>query len=162
MSRTHTVVASPIGPLTVIREDGALVRLAMSPPGHLEDTELGERSDDGFTDVTRQLGEYFAGERTEFDLPLPPRRRASSCGVGTAARGSRTARRSTYGSGAATLGDGAARRRSAPPTAATRWRSSSPATGWSAPTASWRATPAGWTGSGSCSTWSRREQPEAF
>jgi methylated-DNA-[protein]-cysteine S-methyltransferase len=72
MSRTHTVVASPIGPLTVIREDGALVRLAMSPPRFFVDAELGERTDDGFADVTRQLGEYFAGERTAFDLPLRP------------------------------------------------------------------------------------------
>ncbi len=72
MSRTHTVVASPIGPLTVVREDGALVRLAMSPPGRFVDAELGERTDDGFADVTRQLGEYFAGERTAFDLPLRP------------------------------------------------------------------------------------------
>ena len=72
MSRTHTVVASPIGPLTVIREDGALVRLAMSPPTLFVDAELGERTDHGFADVTRQLGEYFAGERTAFDLPLRP------------------------------------------------------------------------------------------
>jgi methylated-DNA-[protein]-cysteine S-methyltransferase len=72
MSRTHTVVASPIGPLTVVREDGALVRLAMSPPGQFVEAELGERTDDGFADVTRQLGEYFAGERTAFDLPLRP------------------------------------------------------------------------------------------
>ena len=73
MSRTHTVVPSPIGPLTVVREDGALVRLAMSPPGRFVDAEIGERSDDGFDDVVRQLGEYFAGERTAFDLPLRPR-----------------------------------------------------------------------------------------
>jgi methylated-DNA-[protein]-cysteine S-methyltransferase len=72
MSRTHTVVASPIGPLTVVREDGALVRLAMSPPGRFVDVELGERTDDGFADVTRHLGEYFAGERTAFGLPLRP------------------------------------------------------------------------------------------
>ena len=72
MSRTHTVVASPIGPLTVVWEDGALVRLAMSPPGRFVDAEIGERSDEGFDDVVRQLGEYFAGERTAFDLPLRP------------------------------------------------------------------------------------------
>ncbi|SMO85221.1 methylated-DNA-[protein]-cysteine S-methyltransferase [Geodermatophilus aquaeductus] len=72
MSRTHTVVPSPIGPLTVVREDGVLVRLAMSPPGRLVDPEIGERSDEGFDDVVRQLGEYFAGERTDFDLPLRP------------------------------------------------------------------------------------------
>jgi len=72
MSRTHTVVPSPIGPLTVVREDGELVRLAMSPPGRFVDAELGERSDEGFAEVVAQLGEYFAGERTAFDLPLRP------------------------------------------------------------------------------------------
>ena len=72
MSRMHTVVPSPIGPLTVVREDGALVRLAMSPPGRLVDAATGERSDEGFDDVIRQLGEYFAGERAAFDLPLRP------------------------------------------------------------------------------------------
>jgi methylated-DNA-[protein]-cysteine S-methyltransferase len=72
MSRTHTVVPSPIGPLTVVREDGALVRLAMSPPGRFVDTEIGERTDEGFDDLVGQLGEYLAGERTAFDLPLRP------------------------------------------------------------------------------------------
>ena len=70
--RTHTVVPSPIGPLTVVREGGELVRLAMSPPAHLDPDELGGRSDEGFGDVVRQLREYFAGERTTFDLPLRP------------------------------------------------------------------------------------------
>ncbi|MGY1712742.1 methylated-DNA--[protein]-cysteine S-methyltransferase [Geodermatophilus sp. SYSU D00758] len=72
MSRTHTVVPSPIGPLTVVQEDGALVRLAMSPPGRFVDAEVGARSEEGFDDVVRQLGEYLAGERTAFDLPLRP------------------------------------------------------------------------------------------
>jgi methylated-DNA-[protein]-cysteine S-methyltransferase len=72
MSRTHTVVPSPMGPLTLVREDGALVRLAMSPPTALDPDALGERSGEGFDDVVRQLGEYFAGERTAFDLPLRP------------------------------------------------------------------------------------------
>ncbi|MGY1764120.1 methylated-DNA--[protein]-cysteine S-methyltransferase [Geodermatophilus sp. SYSU D00779] len=73
MSRTHTVVPSPIGPLTVVRDqDGALVRLAMSPPRALEADAVGERADAGFEDVARQLAEYFAGERTAFQLPLRP------------------------------------------------------------------------------------------
>ena len=72
MSRTHTVVPSPIGPLTLVREHGALVRLAMSPPTALHPDALGERSDEGFDDVVRQLGEYFAGRRMAFDLPLRP------------------------------------------------------------------------------------------
>ncbi len=72
MTRAHTVVPSPIGPLTVVREGAALVRLSMGPPEQLEPEELGERSDEGFEDVVRQLGEYFAGKRTAFDLPLRP------------------------------------------------------------------------------------------
>jgi methylated-DNA-[protein]-cysteine S-methyltransferase len=72
MSRTHTVVPSPIGPLTLVQDDGELIRLAMSPPTGLDAEALGERSDEGFDDVVRQLGEYFAGERTSFDLPLRP------------------------------------------------------------------------------------------
>ena len=72
MSRTHTAVPSPIGPLTVVQEDGELVRLAMSPPSRLDPETLGERSDEGLADVVRQLGEYVAGERTGFDLPLRP------------------------------------------------------------------------------------------
>src|SRR3954463_5582685 len=72
MSRTHTVVPSPIGPLTVVAEGGALVRLAMSPPGRFVDAETGERSEGGFGDGVAQLGEYSAGERTASDLPLRP------------------------------------------------------------------------------------------
>jgi methylated-DNA-[protein]-cysteine S-methyltransferase len=71
--RTHTVVPSPIGPLTLVGEDGALVRLAMSPPDHLDPDDLGRRDDAGFAGVVQQLVEYFAGERTTFDLPLRPR-----------------------------------------------------------------------------------------
>ena len=66
------MVPSPIGPLTVVQEDGELVRLAMSPPTELDAETLGESSDAGLGEVVRQLGEYFAGERTAFDLPLRP------------------------------------------------------------------------------------------
>jgi methylated-DNA-[protein]-cysteine S-methyltransferase len=72
MTRSHTVVPSPIGPLTLVREDGALVRLAMSPPTGLEPDALGAPSDGDFDDAVEQLREYFAGERTAFDLPLRP------------------------------------------------------------------------------------------
>ena len=70
--RTHAVVPSPIGPLTLVGEDGVLVRLLMNRPTADEQASLGERCDDGFEEAIRQLGEYFAGERTAFDLPLRP------------------------------------------------------------------------------------------
>jgi methylated-DNA-[protein]-cysteine S-methyltransferase len=73
MTRTHTVVPSPIGPLTAVREDGALVGLYMELSRRPPDPDLvGPRSDEDVEDVVRQLGEYFAGDRTEFDLPLRP------------------------------------------------------------------------------------------
>jgi methylated-DNA-[protein]-cysteine S-methyltransferase len=68
MSRTHSVIAAPIGPLTAVREDGVLVVLWMGPPPDAE--TLGPRDDAGFADVREQLAEYFDGRRTSFDLPL--------------------------------------------------------------------------------------------
>lgn len=71
---THTIVDSPLGALTLVAEDGALTALYFE--GHLRmpprDT-FGPRADAEFEEARRQLGEYFAGERTEFDLPLAPR-----------------------------------------------------------------------------------------
>jgi len=67
VSMTHSVIASPIGPLTAVREDGVLVGLHMGPTG----TEgLGPRDDAANAGVRAQLDEYFAGTRTSFDLPL--------------------------------------------------------------------------------------------
>ena len=66
------MVPSPIGPLTVVQEDGELVRLAMSPPTSSTRRRSANGPTRGSTDVVRQLGEYFAGERTAFDLPLRP------------------------------------------------------------------------------------------
>jgi methylated-DNA-[protein]-cysteine S-methyltransferase len=64
---THSVIPSPIGPLTAVREDGVLVGLWMGPT----DVEgLGARDDEEFADVRAQLDEYFAGSRTSFDLTM--------------------------------------------------------------------------------------------
>jgi methylated-DNA-[protein]-cysteine S-methyltransferase len=68
--RTHTVVPSPIGPLTAVDEDGELVGLFMDAPG--PSVELGARDDARFSALSRQLAGYFAGERTAFDLRLRP------------------------------------------------------------------------------------------
>ena len=70
MPRTHTVIPAPIGPLTAVRQDEVLVALWMADPP--DTAPLGARDDAGFADVGAQLAEYFAGERTVFDLPLAP------------------------------------------------------------------------------------------
>jgi methylated-DNA-[protein]-cysteine S-methyltransferase len=67
---THTVLGSPVGDLTVIADDGVVTGLYF--PGHWgrPDPEKGVRDDVAFAEVARQLGEYFAGTRTSFDLPM--------------------------------------------------------------------------------------------
>jgi methylated-DNA-[protein]-cysteine S-methyltransferase len=71
VARTHAVLDSPIDPLTAVRDDGVLVGLLFTLPGHEPDpARLGRRDDAAFADVAAQLAEYFAGDRTAFDLPL--------------------------------------------------------------------------------------------
>jgi methylated-DNA-[protein]-cysteine S-methyltransferase len=73
MSRAHTVVDSPIGPLTAVREDGVLVSVLFDLPGHTVDpARLGAWDDAALADVRTQLDEYFAGDRTAFELELRP------------------------------------------------------------------------------------------
>ncbi len=72
--RVHTVVPSPVGDLILVARGGSLVGLYIDGQRHLPMRErLGDR-DDGpqFDDARTQLREYFAGERTAFDLPLAP------------------------------------------------------------------------------------------
>jgi methylated-DNA-[protein]-cysteine S-methyltransferase len=61
----QTTISSPVGPLRLtVTDDGAVSRLEFG---------AGERSDDPrFEPALTQLSEYFAGERTTFDLPLEP------------------------------------------------------------------------------------------
>jgi methylated-DNA-[protein]-cysteine S-methyltransferase len=68
---THTVIASPVGELTLVAESGALAGLYFAHHWYRPDpATFGVRDDGGFAAATRQLGEYFAGRRTGFDLPL--------------------------------------------------------------------------------------------
>jgi methylated-DNA-[protein]-cysteine S-methyltransferase len=69
MNRTHTSIDSPLGELTLVAVDGVLSGLYF--PGHwyMPDPEVfGARSERSFERAERELGEYFAGERTSFDL----------------------------------------------------------------------------------------------
>ena len=69
--RTHAVVASPIGPLTLVAHGGALVGLHMHDQRHLPDpATFGAPDDAGFGDVADQLDAYFAGTLTDFDVPV--------------------------------------------------------------------------------------------
>lgn len=72
-ARTHAIVDSPLGELTLVNTDGVLSALYMAEHARRPDAvSFGERTRSGFEDVTVQLSEYFAGQRTEFTLPVAP------------------------------------------------------------------------------------------
>ncbi|MDE6857277.1 MAG: methylated-DNA--[protein]-cysteine S-methyltransferase [Alistipes sp.] len=58
-------VASPIGALTLTEERNRLVRIEFADAGAADSTPLLESA-------ARQLTEYFAGTRRDFDIPLAP------------------------------------------------------------------------------------------
>lgn len=65
----HTlVVPSPIGPLTLTAEDGALTAIDFGAPADRADAPPYPV----LADAARQLEAYFAGELRDFDLPLHP------------------------------------------------------------------------------------------
>ncbi|SEO48330.1 methylated-DNA--[protein]-cysteine S-methyltransferase [Amycolatopsis saalfeldensis] len=67
----HTMLGSPVGELTLVARDGRLAGVYMTRQRHLPPREtFGERDERPFGGVITQLEEYFAGSRTEFDLPL--------------------------------------------------------------------------------------------
>jgi methylated-DNA-[protein]-cysteine S-methyltransferase len=71
--RTHTIIDSPLGPLTLVNADGVLSGLYMDGQNHRPDpSRFGPRALSGFEQATEQLAEYFSGERCEFSLPLSP------------------------------------------------------------------------------------------
>lgn len=81
-----TQVETPIGTLRVVSDGTAVTAIAFLgelPPGESRSVStagaraaeaVGERRDDlpVLRSAVRQLEEYFAGDRTEFDLPLAP------------------------------------------------------------------------------------------
>ncbi|MGW6446235.1 methylated-DNA--[protein]-cysteine S-methyltransferase [Lentzea sp. NPDC055074] len=102
----HTVVDSPVGPLTLVAEGESLLGLYFD--GHLRTprlTDLGPRTDTGFDEARRQLDEYFAGQRREFDLDLAPRGSAFERSVWKLLTAIPYGETRTYGQLAAELGD---------------------------------------------------------
>ena len=74
----YDIVDSPVGRLLLtgaLPANDALTGLYMLDAGsHSASVQAGwTRRPGGFGAVAEQLGEYFAGERTAFDLPLAPR-----------------------------------------------------------------------------------------
>ena len=104
--RTHTVMPTPIGELTLVAEDGVLTTCSMELPRRGPDGDaLGERDDAGLGEAVQQLTEYFAGQRTEFTLPLAPRGDAFQHKVWALLREIPYGQTRSYGDLARALGD---------------------------------------------------------
>jgi methylated-DNA-[protein]-cysteine S-methyltransferase len=72
--RAHIMTDSPVGPLTLVSEDDDLVALYMDRQRHAPPPEALGEADEGaspvLSEAASQLKEYFAGQRTVFELPL--------------------------------------------------------------------------------------------
>jgi len=74
MTATHTITDSPLGELTLVAEDGRLTGVYFPHHWYKPDpASFGPRTDTGFDEAKAQLAEYFAGDRTRFDLPAQAR-----------------------------------------------------------------------------------------
>jgi methylated-DNA-[protein]-cysteine S-methyltransferase len=107
--KAHTVVDSPVGPLTLVDEDGALAGLYLHDARHRPlDGAFGPRADDVLPAARAQLAAYFAGELREFDLPLATTGTPFQQEVWAALRSVPYGRTCTYGELAAAVGRPAA------------------------------------------------------
>jgi len=69
--RTHTVVDSPVGLLTLVDEDAGLAGLYMTDQRHLPDpSRHGEREDAVLPQLREQLDAYWDGSLQAFSVPL--------------------------------------------------------------------------------------------
>ena len=112
--RIHTVMPSPIGEITLVAEDGALtgcyLQIHQRGPdddglGQRDEHSLGQPDDGSLRRATTELTEYFAGERTEFTVPLQPRGDAFQQKVWALLREVPYGQTRSYGDLARALGD---------------------------------------------------------
>lgn len=101
-----TVTDSPIGPLRLVEHEGSLTAIEFSPFPGAGGRPRGEQDDAHplLAEAVRQLAQYFARERTRFDLPLAPRGSAWQQSVWEQLRGIGYGQTVSYGEIALRLG----------------------------------------------------------
>lgn len=107
MSLSTSTVDSPVGPLTLVGTDDALVAVLWPEEreGRVKFSSDPEPGTNSVLDRTAiQLDEYFNGARRSFDLPLKLQGTEFQCQVWTALSDIPFAETSTYGKQAAAIG----------------------------------------------------------
>jgi methylated-DNA-[protein]-cysteine S-methyltransferase len=69
---TYTVVPSPVGELVLTAESGSVTRVGFAVRTPIDPAWRRDDADSALAIAQDQLGEYFAGDRQAFDLPLAP------------------------------------------------------------------------------------------
>lgn len=106
----YTVFDSPIGPLTAVANDAGLAAVYMAehrrrPAWETFGNRVAGSALPVLSATVEQLGEYFAGERREFSVPLAPAGNPFQRRVWDALREIPYGELRTYGDLAALLGD---------------------------------------------------------
>ena len=108
-TRTHAVLDGPLGPMTVVGQDGALAGLYLHEQRHLPPADrLGERDDATLPGLQEQLSAYLAGALRTFDVELAPVGTPFQAEVWAALRQVPYGTTTTYGALAARIGRPAA------------------------------------------------------
>jgi methylated-DNA-[protein]-cysteine S-methyltransferase len=103
----HAIVATRLGDLTVVRAGDRLTGLYFPHHwGRPDPAGFGTRTSQGFEETARQLGEYLAGGRQRFELPLAPRGTDLELAVWALVAEVPYGRTTTYGELARRLGGG--------------------------------------------------------
>jgi len=102
----QTTIDSPIGPITLIADGEALVEVRFAnAPDVAADHARPADDDPVLQRAASQLGEYFDGRRTDFDVPLDPRGTAFQLVAWDALRTIGYGETVSYGEQARRLGD---------------------------------------------------------
>jgi methylated-DNA-[protein]-cysteine S-methyltransferase len=98
-------VDGPLGPITVVGQDGALAGLYLHDQRHAPPADrLGDRDDTTLPAVQEQVLAYLAGELRDFDVDLAPVGTPFQAEVWAALRRVPYGTTTTYGALAATIG----------------------------------------------------------
>ena len=105
-----TTLSSPVGDLLLTGDGHSLGSLHLFDSSRPTLAPSGHRRDDAFAEARAQLGEYFDGDRTTFELSLTPKGTPFQLRVWHALRAIPYAATASYGEVAAAIGSPSAAR----------------------------------------------------